>query len=175
MWKLDEAIYNRLIFQYILHVLLGCILYKYKDKIINSAVPLISIIMGVIYIVNVHYRNYSPVLAVDTVTRKSFGLLYSFGLICYLLRLEDRAIIHASVMKPIAYIGKASYHILLSQMVYFYFARYFHIEEMIGSLAVIILFDLTMGLTSGCLFYAVESEIKGWITGEKQRIKENEN
>jgi len=163
VWNLEEAVYNRLVFHYILHILLGLLLYKYKEKITNSAIPLISLVIGIIYIINVYYWGYKPLLGMDAGSRKSFGILFSFGLICYLLQLEPWAKKYSVLLKPISYIGKASYHILLAQMVFFYFARYFHVEDMIGYLPVIIVFDLVMGLTSGCLFYAVDTEVRNWI------------
>lgn len=160
VWNIPDIIFKRLVFHFFTQLAMGMLLHKYQDHLLQNAIPLISIIVGGIYIVNTYYYGYETHITITEPRRNLIASLYSFGVLTYLLQLEPLARRFRSALKPVCYIGKASFHIMLTQMVYYYFARAVHFEEHIGSLQMIILVDLTITLSSGCLFYYLETIVR---------------
>lgn len=58
------------------------------------------------------------------------------------------------------YIGKASFHILLVQMTYFYFARRVNVEFIFENIILRIVFDILISVMLGCLFYWINNILK---------------
>lgn len=164
-WQLGKHPYYELIFRYLTHLGLGFLLYTYAEQLRKTAIPLICIVIGTIYLINVYYLGYQPVLEYDYSTRGIIASLFSFGVLCYVLRIETILTKNLSggevpvSLRVVCHIGKASYHIMLTQMVFFYFVRYFEIEARMGSLWLVLLMDLAVPLSAGCLFYAIDQ----WI------------
>ena len=164
---LDQKLYYVLIFRYLTHLALGMILYEYGKRLRQTALPMLCMITGIIYLVNLFYRDYHQVLVYGYPLRFMIPSLYSFGVLCYVFGLErylqntvkqSRNI--RSLISPVAYIGKASWHIMLAQMVYFYFIRLDKLEKLIGPVWKVVLVDLVVSVILGCLFYALDKKCR---------------
>ena len=157
VWGLSYTVFKSLIFRFLGQLALGLILYQNRDSLRKNAIPHIAILVGGVYIINGFYFGYKTVLSVTDINRNLIASLYSFGMLAYLLQLEPHAQKHARLLAPICYIGKASYHIMLTQMVYYYFARTVAFEERLVYLSLIVLVDLIITISVGCLFYYLDN------------------
>ena len=160
VWTLSDVIYDRLLLRFTVQIALGILLATYQKKIAATALPLIAFIIGLVYLVSINYMDYEQVLKIGRFTSGSFFTgLFCFGLIVLFLELEETAQRFRILLTPLSFLGKASYHILLVQMLYFYFARSFQLEPSFGSLGKIILIDYAVTLIPGCLFYLISEGI----------------
>ena len=172
----STTLYDRLIFRFFTQIALGFLLYSYYEKLRKTALPAICIIIGTIYLINIAYLHYDQVLLYGQPSRSIIAVLYSFGVLCYVLRLEkvfqfmDQTPVGHRLLAPLLYIGKASYHIMLTQMVYFYFMRLKDWESRLGSWKTALIVDLVVSLSVGCLFFCLENLARKWISNAKQFI-----
>ena len=162
IWQINDELYNSLIFRFFIHMALGMLLYEYWDKLRHTALPAVCIIIGAIYLINVYYLGYQQVMIYASSTQGLIASLFSFGVLCYVMRAESLLEKYADgkrrhhALRLVCYIGKASYHIMLTQMVFFYFLRMFEIEARLGALWQVFLLDLGVSLSVGCLFYTLD-------------------
>lgn len=173
---LSATLYDRLIFRFFTQIALGFLLYSYHEKLRKTALPAICIIIGAIYLINIAYLGYDQVLLYGQPSRSIIAVLYSFGVLCYVLRLETvfqrlyKTKAGHYFLSVLLYIGKASYHIMLTQMVYFYFMRLMDWEALLGGWINALVVDLAVTLPAGCLFFAVETLARKWIAKGYQFI-----
>lgn len=88
-WQINVVLYNSLIFRFFTHLALGMLLYEYWDKLRHAALPAICIVIGTVYLINLYYLDYPPVMDYGNSTRGIIASLFSFGLLCYVLRAEN--------------------------------------------------------------------------------------
>jgi len=164
---LSDVMRKRLILRFFPHIALGFILYDYREALRKTVIPLLSVMVGTWYILSYYYFGYQPALAANGSTG-IFASLYSFGVLCYLLNLEPHASKHRKRLKPLCYLGKASYHIMLAQMTIFYFMRLKEFENRFPSVWLSILFDLVICTSTGCAFYALDCRFRKFC-GKRRR------
>lgn len=133
-------------------------------------IPALSIAIGGGFLINTYYRGYVPVLAMEQWNRTFLAVLFSFGVFLYILRLEPIFQRCRGLLGPVCYVGKASWHVLLAQMTYYYFARSLDFEARFTSLWVRALVDVIISLVLGCGFYFLESSIRKLISSGKQAV-----
>lgn len=157
---MSDETYRLLIFRFFTHFALGFILYRYEIMLNRTILPMIAIIVGGIYLLEIYYLGYSQILVRNSATQSPIAALYAFGIVCYALRLESFAQKIATILAPLCYIGKASFHILLTQMIYYYFARIIEFENNFESIFIRILVDLFITVGVGCFFYYLENSFR---------------
>lgn len=172
---LSTVLSDRLIFHFFPQIALGFILYDYRGVLSKTAIPLISLIIGIWYILSYYYFGYHPAISAND-SRGIFSSLYSFGALCYLLNLEKLASKYKKLLSPLRYIGKASYHIMIAQMTIFYFMRLKEFENRFPSVWLSILFDLIICISAGCIFYALDSSFRKFCSKKFRPLaKKGEN
>ena len=159
-WQMPQLTYNILIFRYFTHLALGFLLYTYLPQLQKSVLPGIAMAIGAVYIVAQYYFNYEPVFIYLHQNRSVIACLFSFGALCYLFKLEGILQKHRKFFAPLLYCGRASFHIMLTQMVYFYFARMVGFEEHFSNLLIVAIVDLAICLPVGCLFFWCEQQAR---------------
>ena len=165
-YKLDTDLYQVLIFRFFTHFALGFLLYSYYEQLKGTALPAVCILIGAIYLHYTYWGDYRQVFVYKYVSVSLIPALYSFGILCYLFRLEpllqriQKSLIGQALLRPVLQTGKASYHIMLAQMVYFYFARRTGWEAQLGSWPIALLVDVAICLIVGRIFYAIEAFIR---------------
>lgn len=165
-YGMDPDLYQVLIFRFFTHFALGFLLYSYHEQLTGTAIPLVCMIIGGIYLYYTYCGDYRQLFVYKYVSVSMIPSLYSFGLLCYLLRLEpllqriNKKLIGQALLRPVMHTGKASYHIMLTQMVYFYFMRRMDWEVRLGDWPVILFVDLVICLSVGRLFYAAEAFVR---------------
>lgn len=165
-YSLDVDLYQILIFRFFTHFALGFLLYSYHEQLRGTALPMVCIIIGAIYLYYTYYGQYRQVFVYKYVSVSLIPALFSFGVLCYLLQLEkplqriNQKLIGQALLRPVLHTGKASYHIMLTQMVYFYFMRRMGWEAQLGSWYLALIVDVLVCLAVGRIFYSVEAFIK---------------
>lgn len=164
--KISGAVYHILIFRVIPHIIMGMLLYRYYEKVCKTAVPAVCMLIGAIYLAAIYYFGYKQQLLARDVTQGPIAALYSFGIVWYTLKLEPFWENHKKMLSPVCLLGKASWHIFLVQMVYYYFARRVKFEQSFHSLGIAIVVDLLITITVGCLFYSLEKMLRSMLMTE---------
>lgn len=169
---LTDSFYRVCVLRYVSAVACGTVLCLYEKELKKSMLPLFALIAGVLYEYLVVYTGYTPVLATRWTNTSIFAAPYAFGIVWLFLKMEDR-MVEARRMKRViafgAYLGKASYHIFLMQMVYFGTALSREILEM-TNLGISIIVDLAICLAAGCVFYELEQRIRKALRVKEKRL-----
>lgn len=121
VFEIEKHDYRLSVGRYLLLVALGCYLYLYpKDRIKNWQLATMFVI-GVAYIVAVFELKYKLPLFRYWKTTAMPVAFYIFPIIVVLFRKFYYSTIPGSIGRLLTWIGQASYHIFLVQMVYFHF------------------------------------------------------
>lgn len=160
----DIFYYRLLIFRYLFIIAWGHYLaskeYKAK-KIVN----LISCISGLTFIMLTSYCGYEPFIFDKWTSTSMISCLYIVPIISYIIK----KINFSNVL--LEYLGKASYHIFLIQMVFFCDYVYY-IYECICLTSVQMIGILIICLLGGCIFYTLEKKITSIIMHKKVKYGE---
>ena len=165
-YKMDADLYQVLIFRFFTHFALGFLLYSYHEQLKGTVLPAVCILIGAIYLYYTYWGDYRQVFVYKYVSVSLIPALYSFGILCYVLHLEpllqrvNRKLIGQALLRPILHTGKASYHIMLTQMVYFYFVRRTGWEAQLGSWPIALVADVAICLAAGRIFYSADTFIR---------------
>ncbi len=114
--NLSYGAYRLLAFRYIFALALGCYLYVYREKLGSRYKWLLSFLLGAGYVYLINYTDYHRV--VFTYWHRTSMLAMLFITPVFLLGLEKLKNVRC---KPLEELGKASYHILLTQIIYYNF------------------------------------------------------
>lgn len=158
--KISGDVYHIVIFRVIPHIVMGMLLFRYYKKAGNTAIPVVCMLIGAIYLAAIYYFGYRQQLLARDATQGPIAALFSLGVVWYTLRLEPFWEKHKKMLSPLCFLGKASWHIFLVQMVYYYFARMIKFEQSFHSLGLAIVVDLLITITVGCLFYLLEKVVR---------------
>lgn len=160
---LTEQIYRLLSFRYIIFILLGMVLYLYEDCLSNTYIPHISLLVGIIYLIYVNYIDYSPTFFTWWTGTAMPTAFYSFGVVLFFKKLERHFQKFHYLLRPITFIGEASYQIFFVQMIFFG-----PLQNFSPNLAIInehirirytFLLSLIFCVSIGCIWYKLESSI----------------
>ena len=164
--KISTAVYHILILRVIPHIVMGMLLYRYWEKADKTAIPAVCMLIGAIYLTAAFYFGYNQKLFAFDEVQGPVAALYSLGIVWYALKLEPFWEKHKKMLAPLCFFGKASWHIFLVQMVYYYFARMVKFEQSFHSLGIAIVVDLLITITVGCLFYSLEKILRSMLMTE---------
>lgn len=153
-YLMNEETYRLLLFRYLLLIAVGCYIASDNFKMVNKASIIVTII-GVFYIYCYSYLQYTfPIITYWTGT--------SFIACFYIIPLSMFGIdkLKNIRFKPVEIIGKASYHIFLVQMVWYYLAH-----ERIASWNIYwaLVINLVICIGVGITFYLIETPLNELI------------
>ena len=155
VWGCGGGFYRMLMFRYIFVIAFGSWLYQRKEK--TSAIwKIFSFAVGVIFIILYCYLKVKPKIII-------YWTATCFLACLYLLPIADFLITKTHIScKPAELLGKASFNIFLSQMVYFNYMVGFvrkiipvHIFQLLAHIGICVI--------SGLLFYFIEQKITKWV------------
>ncbi len=149
-YQFNGASYRLLVFRYIFVIAFGCYLAIGKKQVPFIAY-VISFVVGVLFIVLVCYGNYQPYVLTQW-TRTSFVASFYIVPICALLIKRVRI-----SFLPLEWLGKASYHIFLVQMLYYNEA--YRLYAAVDGRLLELLLSVALCLVAGVLFYYAETPV----------------
>lgn len=140
--------YRLLIFRYLLHIAWGVWIYLYRK--VNFKFLFFSFFIGIIYLLLPDYFFYS--YRIFTTSWAGTSMMASFYImpIMYLL-LKYIKIKEVSSWKSAAIIGRASYHIMCMQMIFFYLKSFVSVDSSILLCLSGLLISIPMGIAFYCL------------------------
>jgi peptidoglycan/LPS O-acetylase OafA/YrhL len=140
--------YRLLIFRYFAFIVLGILLYHYKNIMQKKYLLIFLTMLSGIYIWICYYYGYIPVIFSRWTHSSLPTVFWAFGLVVLGFNyLEIKNVIYIS--KVFSMIGKASYHIFLVQMAYFTFG--------LGALGLVS--NILICIITGIMFYYFETLI----------------
>lgn len=161
----SSGLYRLLAFRYIFLIAFGCYisLFGYANKKVHI-LSISGALLGFLFIVLSQYTSYSPIIFTQWTATSLAAILFILPLFSAIV-LNVNSI--PKYLKPLAFIGKASYNIFFVQMALSYALA---ISVDIRILALIIEMVGCVGL--GLLFYLIETPItKKVISAAYKRIK----
>lgn len=155
-YYVSSAHYRLLLFRYLLLIAFGCYMYLKKGKI-RKPIGIVSALIGIFFIWIYIYRDYTPHIVIYWTGTSFLAALYIMPVIGLLLCSTKISTIKC---QPIELLGKASYHIFLSQMFYYQFVMYPLQVRFADASAISLLFiSIVACISSGILFYGIETRI----------------
>lgn len=149
---MNGDIYRLLIFRYVFVIAAGCYLAS-KEYKPNFKIEIPICIIGIAYIIGINYLGYTPRIIIYWTNTSFIACLYIIPII-YLLINKIKEYHFA----PLEYIGKASYNIFLTQMLWYSFGSWF-VEKYITNRAILLVIYLIICIGSGVVFYLIETPI----------------
>ena len=149
---LQRKNYRLLVFRYVLLIAVGCYL-ACEEYSMNTLRSVIIFLIGLVYLIVICYGNYNPVI-VNKWSRTSFISCF------YIIPIAELLIAKLCKIsfKPLEYLGKASYNIFLTQMVWYSFGMGF-ISKIVANRVVQLLINIAICITVGLVFYMLENPI----------------
>lgn len=153
-YGMNEDCYRMLLFRYTLLIAWGCYL-AVSEKRERRYVSILSICVSAIYILFFVYFKHVPIIT-------DYWTNTSFVAVLFLLPVSRILLQNGSLKcKPLERIGRASYHIFLTQMVYFTFVYSFY--EVVTDRFLQIGLNFLVCITIGILFYLIEKPITRYL------------
>lgn len=154
-YGMSYGCFRLLLFRYILVIAFGCYLYLRKNQI-KKIWGILSFVCGTVFLIALCYLGYTPKLIIFWPRTSYAACLYIMPIIAILLNRCKRG------FKPLEIIGKASFNILLTQMVYYmYFAKY--IYAAVDNKLIELLAGIGISLVIGVIFYYAEAPVTKFI------------
>lgn len=160
LYQVSSALYRLLLFRYLLLIAFGCYLYLKKGKI-KKSIGIISALIGIFFLWIYTYCHYTPHIVIYWTGTSFLAALYIMPVVGLLLCSTKLSSIKCP---PIELLGKASYHIFLSQMFFYQFVMY-QLQVRLANVSTISLLFICIAvcISSGILFYEIETRITKWI------------
>lgn len=153
---MDAELYRLLLFRYIFVISAGCYLASEGAKI-QLKTGILLCLAGIAYIVAITYCGYTPRILIHWKGTSFVACLYLIP-IFYLLITKIRN----CTFKPLEIVGKASYNIFLTQMVWYALGSWY-VEKFIDNRFVLLGIHILVCVGVGLVFYFVETPITKWI------------
>ena len=162
-YHMSYSCYRLLIFRYILLIAVGCYISR-EDFKIHKAVMLLSFVVGLLFIYNCNYMDYEPKVITHWTKTSFVACLYIIPI----------AVIMITRLKfirfaPLEFLGKASYNIFLTQMVWYRFGFRF-LERNVESRLMTLVVDILICVGVGLIFYYVEKPITGFVDKKTAKL-----
>lgn len=145
-------LYRLLIFRYIFVIAAGCYMASDAPKL-KLRTGFVSFLIGFIYLISITFFGYSPKIIVYWNTTSFMAGLYIVPIVFFLITKVKNC--H---FMPLEIIGKASYNIFLTQMVWFGLTAWY-LEKFIVNRALLLGMDLLICIGVGVIFYYIETPI----------------
>ncbi len=151
VYEINDGLYRMSIFRYTFLIAVGAFLYLYQKEI-KKRYLLISFVLGICYILVVSYLGYETKYINNLWRETAFPVAFYALPVFYLLVHRFKNI----RVGLIAFIGKASYSIFLTQMVFFcysdFYLKWFPKSPWLQAISIVL-----VCVAVGCAFYVVTS------------------
>lgn len=154
-YGMNEDFYRMICLRYILVIAFGCLLSQTSFRF-SRITGGVFCVLGLTYIILFEYVELTPVITRYWTNTSMFACLFFLPIIQFAV---DAKSIYFT---PIEILGKASYHIFLTQMVYYNWAL--HMYDRIDNIVVRNAINFGCCIAAGLLFYKVEQQISKKIT-----------
>ncbi len=162
-FNVPQSTYRFIFIRYLFAISLGVWLAKTKQ--INWYFVTVGAIVSLLYITSYNFYDFKLPVQPDWSPQNAPAFLWPLMVVLLGLKvLPEQA---KGIVKPIAELGKASYHIFLVQMVYYYYMDYLFKNLHIG---IYILINLSICLSAGYIFFLLENKIRSFIKLKKESV-----
>lgn len=153
IYGMNIELYRLLIFRYVFVISFGVFAYLCREKKIKKKWGLLSFLIGLFFIVLVEYTEYIPKILIYW-TRTSFlACLYILPFSYFILKLKSKI-----KFTPLQILGKASFNIFLTQMVYYQYMSSV-VKIYVENDYICLLLNVCLCVIVGILFYFIESPL----------------
>ena len=153
IYGVNEQCYRLLLLRYVFVIGFGCYIYIKQQERIKKIWGFITFIIGTLFIFLVEYTTYEPKIIIYW-TRTSFiACLYIIPIAYFVLRSKLKMQIY-----PLEILGKSSFNIFLTQMVYYSYATGF-VYKYISNVVLRNCVNLFICCSFGILFYYFETRL----------------
>lgn len=161
VFEIEKHDYRLSLGRYLLLVAFGCYLYLYPKSRIKTYQLAAMFFVGLAYIIAVFEFNYKLPLFRYWKTTAMPIAFYIFPIVVILFRKFYHSTIPGSIGRILTWIGQASYHIFLTQMVYFHFD--FGGSIMQAAWYIAVPFDILVTVPIGLAFYELDNRFMRMI------------
>ncbi len=159
MYCIDPSLYRILSFRYILLVSFGCYIALWQ-KLPRRWVNVLSLLAGAGFLFVTFYGYYTPVILVQWTGTSFAAGLYIMPIVGALL-LSERC--RKWKCPPAAFFGRASYHIFLTQILFYQYVSFSLFTRAAGvSSGLLLAFTVCVCLAAGSLFYLLERRVSSF-------------
>lgn len=166
IWNMHEVVYRVLIFKYLLVIAMGMYLCLNTMKKWHKKYLVLCWLIGVAYLILPYCTSYQYHLFTLWSETSMMDTFFIFPMMCVALLKFDKLEGANGIAKVIECIGKASYHIMYVQLIYFVGVKdalYTMIDlQKMGSLFEVV-FALAVSLVGGVIFHKLDTKIFGFI------------
>lgn len=174
VWMIDESIYRVLIFRYLLLIAAGMYLYLNIKSHTCFQYLVVSWILGALYLVLPYLTTYEYRLFTLWSSTSMMTTLYIYPIMYFILKQFELLYIENLAGQIFEEIGKASYHIMYTQMIYYVGVKnilYGVINLQIYGGFVEIVFAIVVSVISGYIFYELDNFLLRPLLRYKKRGK----
>lgn len=169
VFDMEKDYYRLSIGRYLLLIAFGCYLYLHPEKRVKRYQMVLMFFMGLTYIIVVFGLEKELVLFDYWKTTAMPVAFYIFPIVILLFRKFYHTRIPGAFGKLLMWIGKASYHIFLVQMVYYHF-------ELGGAIMntrwyIAVPFNILVSVPAGLAFYEFDNRFIGKLRKVKHYVK----
>ncbi|MCH5265352.1 MAG: acyltransferase [Lachnospiraceae bacterium] len=165
-YEMSYDCYRLLLFRYLLVIAFGCYLHLKKGQV-KKVWGVLSCLCGIAFLVALCYMGYMPKLIRFWPKTSYAACLYIMPLAAVMLNKCKKGWL------PFEVIGKASFNILLAQMVYYrFFAKYIYAQ--IDNKLLELLAGIAISLVAGVIFYYIETPITKFVIKKADQCMEKE-
>lgn len=157
-YGMSSSCYRLLLFRYLFLMAFGCYMYIGKSKP-KRWVGILSGFVGALWIFAFQYLGYQPKIIIYWAGTCLIAALWIVPIIWKIIKNDKLTNLH---IKPLEYLGHASYNVFLTQMVFYNFAAeqiYKYIESRWLQLALCLVINCAIGV----IFYTFENIITNKI------------
>ncbi len=162
-YMLNGECYRLLIFRYILLIAYGCYLYGHEER--SNKKDWLMFFVGINFIVLTDYLGYKPITVKYWQRTCVYAILYFLPLFGYAMRHWKNV-----GCRPLELLGRASYHIFFSQMLY-----YNYWDERVGLLVtkrwIHLIVNIVVTICIGIAFFYVETPFSRFILKRADRLE----
>ena len=153
-FSVSNVTYRLLLFRYIFLMSIGCYIYIGKTRP-KTIWKIISMALGLLWLIAYQYLGYQPKVIIYWTGTCMFAALWIAPIADFLLRNEKTAHLKC---KPIEELGKASYNIFLTQMVFYSYMAGDVYNVVSNNRALALLTCICINVIVGLIFYKIESK-----------------
>ena len=165
-YEMSYDCYRLLLFRYLLVIAFGCYLHLKKGQV-KKVWGVLSCLCGIAFLVALCYMGYMPKLIRFWPKTSYAACLYIMPLAAVMLNKCKKGCL------PFEVLGKASFNILLAQMVYYrFFAKYIYAQ--IDNKLLELLAGIAISLVAGVIFYYIETPITKFVIKKTDQCMEKE-
>lgn len=157
----NTSIYRILIFKYLFFISLGIYLYIHRNDKINPYHLVQMICIGIVYLILPTHFGYSYQIFCNWSDTSMIVGFYTFPVLYFIITNTQNSIIPGILGKLLSNVGKASYHIMFTQMLFFTVRNTFYKFFNISQLGVIteVIFAVMCSVILGIIFYKLDNRI----------------